>query len=733
MVWRRLRCASQREEGLIRKSPEPQGRTNGRSREVAALLAAARAVLENRAFADAARAVLGACKTILGADAGLVAVCAAGGKGIEVALLDPGSLDLNSAADLPAPLRRLSARASKVGRTVFANDLSKSTSNMPPPGRRSVPESALLAPIIIAGDVAGLVGLINKPGGFSAADSRLVEVFAEMAAVAMLNSRTVNGLEKNRNALETEAREGATQLRQAEEKFKTLVENLPDVVARFDPHLRHLYVSPAVQRVTGRPSRDYVGKTNRELGMPSELVELWDAALRRVFATGRPERLEFTFPVPDGTRHFDCRLVPEPGPGDAIPSVLSVARDVTDRWFAYEAERRARTIADALREATVALTRSLDRETVLANLLDCLRRLVPFDRALVMILEEASRVSVRAIFDGNRVVPLPADERPEFEATDHPIVHGILTTGAPVLIRDVRAHPNWSLPTDRSSEVSWMGVPLFARGNVAGLFSLSKREADYFNEEHMKLAEAMASQASVAVENAVLFEQMQASTLRLRSLSRRLVEALESERRNIARELHDEAGQALTSLRFGLQLLETEIDEGGGVSGRVAELIQSTDAVIDGLHRLAADLRPASLDQLGLEAALRQYLRSAGSKFGLAIRFKARGFTSERLPTAVETALYRVIQEAMTNVVRHARATRVDVLAERRGDRVIVMVEDDGVGFEPDQVQRGDHFGLLGLRERADALGGTLTVESAPGAGTTVVVEVASADPHPDR
>jgi len=268
---------------------------------------------------------------------------------------------------------------------------------------------------------------------------------------------------------------------------------------------------------------------------------------------------------------------------------------------------------------------------------------------------------------------------------------------------------------------------------VAGLFSLSKREAGYFNEDHVRLAEAMSSQASVAVENAVLFEQMQASAVRMRSLSHRLVEAQESERRHIARELHDEAGQSLASLRFGLRLLEREIDEGGNAAGRVAELMQRTDAVIDGLHRLAADLRPPSLDPLGLEAALREYSRSAGSKFGLAVRFKARGFTSERLPMAVETALYRVVQEAMTNVVRHARATRVDVMAERRGDRVLVMVEDDGVGFEPHQVQRGEHLGLLGLRERAEALGGTLTLESAPGAGTTVVVEVPSADPHPDR
>ncbi|HEV8580100.1 MAG TPA: GAF domain-containing protein [Thermoanaerobaculia bacterium] len=567
----------------MRKSPQPPGKKNDHSGEVAALLAAARAVLENRAFADAARAVLGACKTILGADAGLVV--AADGKGFDVTLLDSGSLELSSATGLPAPLRRLSARASK-GRTVFANDLSKSTAKRSPPGRRAIPESALLAPIIIAGDVAGLLGLINKPRGFSAGDCELAEVFAEMIAVAMLR---------------------------------------------------------------------------------------------------------------------------------------------------YEAEQRAQTVADALREATVALTRSLDRETVLTTLLDRLRRMVPFDRASVMLVEEASRVSVRAVFDGDRVVPLTPEVRPEFDPTDHPIVHGILTTGAAVLIPDVRAHPEWSLPTDRSSEASWMGIPLFARGEVAGLVSLSKREPGYFNDEHVRLAEAMSSQASVAVENAVLFEQMQASTVRMQALSRRLVEVQESERRNIARELHDEAGQVLVSLRYGLRLLEREIDQGGSVTERVAELVQRTDAVIDSLHRLAADLRPVSLDHLGLEAALRQYSRSAGSELGLAVRFKSRGFTSARLPAVVETDLYRVVQEAMTNVVRHARATRVDVLVEHRGDRVMVMVEDDGVGFAPDQVQRGDHFGLLGIRERAEALGGTLAVESAPGAGTTVVVEVPSADPHPDR
>ncbi len=717
----------------MRKPPEPQGKTNGRSREVAALLAAARVVLENRAFADAATPLLEACKAILGAEAGFLAVTSPGGKGLQVVCLDPGGLELDASAGLPEPLGRLCARAIKGLRAVNAKSLAKGAAQASPAGGRATPENALVVPVIIADEVAGLVGLINRPGGFSAADSRLAEVFAEMAAVAMLNSRTINGLRKDRNGLAKEVREGATHLRQAEEQFRTLVENLPDIVARFDPHLRHLYASPAAERVIGRPTQDFVGKTNREMGLPPELVEVWDAALRRVFATGRPERLDFAVPTLDGTRYYDCRLVPEKGPRGATHSVLSVARDVTHRWLAHESERHARTVADALREATLALTRSLDRETVLATLLDRLRGLVPFDRASVMVLEEASRVSVRAIFNGDHVVPLAAEERPAFDPADHPIVNGILTTGTAVLIPDVRTRPDWSLPTDHSVEASWMGVPLFARGSVAGLFALSKREADYFNEEHVKLAEAMSSQASVAVENAILFEQMQASTARLQALSRRLVEVQESERRAIARELHDEAGQALASLRFGLRLLEREAKGGESVTERVAELMERTDALIEGLHRLAADLRPPSLDPLGLEAALREYSRSAGAKFGLTVRFKAHGFTGERLPTAVETALYRMVQEAMTNVARHARATRVDILAERRGGRVLVMVEDDGAGFDPEKVRTGDHFGLLGLRERAEAMGGTLAVESSPGAGTTVVVEVSDADSHPDR
>jgi signal transduction histidine kinase len=408
------------------------------------------------------------------------------------------------------------------------------------------------------------------------------------------------------------------------------------------------------------------------------------------------------------------------------------AKDLDRGHLALAAERRRRTIAEALRVATVRLTRSLHRETVLATLLECLRELVPFDRAAVMLVEEeGARLSVRVVFDGERVSALPLGARPTIDPSDHPALREVLANSAAVVLPGPGAAGTPAAVA--APEGSWLGVPLFVRGVVAGVFTLSRNEPTPFDEEHARVAEALASQASVAVDNAVLFEQMEQSKARLQTLSRRLVEAQERERRHIARELHDEAGQALAALRFGLRLLEREVGGGSTVTARVAELLRTTDAVIEGLHRLAGDLRPASLDHVGLDAALRQYALSTAATYGLEVRFKARGFGAERLPSAVETAIFRIVQEAVTNVVKHARAKRVDVLLEHRGDRVLAMVEDDGAGFDPEAAQDSQRFGLLGVRERAEALGGTLLVESAPGAGTTLVVEVDTADPHPDR
>ena len=157
-----------------------------------------------------------------------------------------------------------------------------------------------------------------------------------------------------------------------------------------------------------------------------------------------------------------------------------------------------------------------------------------------------------------------------------------------------------------------------------------------------------------------------------------------------------------------------------------------TDTVLEELHRLAMNLRPAALDHLGLVAALEQHMNRLNSD-KLSIQFKAVGFRNVRLAPDVETSLYRIVQEALTNVVRHAQASVVGILLERRGDRVMLFVEDDGIGLSNNDVKQTEHLGLVGMRERAEMLGGSLTVESVPGKGTSIIAEVPNVHSDPNH
>ena len=152
--------------------------------------------------------------------------------------------------------------------------------------------------------------------------------------------------------------------------------------------------------------------------------------------------------------------------------------------------------------------------------------------------------------------------------------------------------------------------------------------------------------------------------------------------------------------------------------------MQLTDRVSEDLHRLAMNLRPVSLDRYGLVPALRQYFEVFQRQTGLDVEFVDVGIESQRLGPEVETALYRVTQEALTNVARHTQAKRVNIILERRQDRAIAIVEDNGLGFDVDEALRCGRLGLLGMRERLEMLGGNLTIESGPGTGTTVFAEV---------
>jgi PAS domain S-box-containing protein len=223
-----------------------------------------------------------------------------------------------------------------------------------------------------------------------------------------------------------------------------------------------------------------------------------------------------------------------------------------------------------------------------------------------------------------------------------------------------------------------------------------------------------------------LTERKEAEAERARTeLLTRLVFAQEDERRRISREMHDRFGEQLTALARRVDMLKQSCAE----SPELQASVEALDAVSQELDRavdhLVWELRPTALDDLGLRAALSNYLQDWSKRVSISAELHTVGLLDDRLPPDAETALYRIAQEALTNVAKHARASNVDVILERRADHVLLIVEDNGVGFEPSSLEnQSQGFGLLGMQERAALMGATIEIESAAGGGTTILVRM---------
>ncbi|MBA3566973.1 MAG: GAF domain-containing protein [Actinobacteria bacterium] len=255
-------------------------------------------------------------------------------------------------------------------------------------------------------------------------------------------------------------------------------------------------------------------------------------------------------------------------------------------------------------------------------------------------------------------------------------------------------------------------VPLLVGARPIGVIVAHDKEgeAPRFSDDDLRLAEIFASRAAVAVD---LSERVARDALR------RVVEAQELERRRLARELHDQTGQELTSVLLGLKAVE----EAKSDAERAKALAAVREQVVETLHdvrRLAVELRPKALDDFGLAAALERLRDIFSEQTGMRVDLESR--IRDRLPPDVETALYRIVQEALTNIVKHAQANAVSIVLARKAGAVTALIEDDGRGFNHDG--SGEGLGLLGMGERLALLGGRLKVESRPGAGTTIVAEV---------
>jgi PAS domain S-box-containing protein len=545
----------------------------------------------------------------------------------------------------------------------------------------------------------------------------------------------------------TERIRAEQELIQTNELLERYFSSIDTLIAYMDRDFNFIRVNEAYAKSAEYSVEYFLDKNHFELYPHAEN----QAIFQRVVDTGEPYVVfEKPFEYPDypewGVTYWDWSLQPVKRPDGFVEGLVLSMVDVTGRKRAEielarqnqellvlsRVEHELREFAESLAQSTISLTSSLELEQVLVTILEQIHRAIPFTAGDI-ILKEGHSFRIAGILNRRETRDAwPAADK-SHSLDDFPLLDQMFSTLQPLLISEADGTADWQQRVGLEWVRSYLGAPLVAAGQVFGIINLHSDRPGAFDQRTVQKLMAYTAPAATAMQNAWLFDQVRSSREHLQALSRRLVEIQEGERRYIASELHDEVGQALTGLTLGLQIVERRAEDPQAVRAEVSEMNRMLENVLEDLHRLAMDLRPASLDHLGLAAALRQHIAMVNEKYGLVAQFEMLG-SPERLPDELEIAFYRIVQEALNNVIRHARAKRVDVVLDRRANDLVLIIEDDGIGFDPQTtLEKSERLGLFGMRERAEMLGGKLIIESAPGQGTTLLVEVPYGNTHSDR
>jgi signal transduction histidine kinase len=403
------------------------------------------------------------------------------------------------------------------------------------------------------------------------------------------------------------------------------------------------------------------------------------------------------------------------------PQAAGISPDAVEKARLLEdTERRTRELT-ALLEVSRVVASSLDLNQVLGAILDQLGSIVEHTGSAVLILRDSELEFV----DQRSIAGYRTHIGARLRVDDAPTLWRAISSGETVIIDDVRSDDRMAadyrsiVTSGGVSELpplqvlrSWMGVPLTLKDQAIGMLTISHVVPAHFNAADAHLARAFADHAAIAIQNARLFEQAQ------------LGAALE-ERQRLARELHDSVSQALYGIALGARTARTLLDRDPPSAVEPVDYVLSLAEVgLAEMRALIFELRPESLENEGLNAAIRKHVEAVQARHGVHVDFLP--CEEPDLPLAVKEAVYRIAQESLTNVVKHSQATQVRVRLASTGAGLELEVADNGAGFDT----AGDfpgHLGLRSMRERAEKSGGRLEISSQAGVGTRVIATFAVA------
>jgi signal transduction histidine kinase len=389
---------------------------------------------------------------------------------------------------------------------------------------------------------------------------------------------------------------------------------------------------------------------------------------------------------------------------------------------------QARSLRQRVRDLTLLhgignrVARTLDLEDVLETAVESLQSSFGYDSVVILTRPaESDHLTARAAA-GKHADILPENHT---QTLTEGLIGWTASHGESVLVNDVEADPRYvNHYPDWVSTQSELCVPIQAGDDVVGVLDVQSDRLDAFSEADRRTLETLAGQIGVAMENARLYQAERAARDQLRDLVSYIQSAQEDERTHIAREILDEFGQLMAALQMDLTWLRQRLNEDQtALADKTRKSSTIVDQSIQVVQRLSSELRPSVLDHFGLAAAVRWQADAFAERTGITPQLRL-DVDADLVEPDLATALFRILQEAMSNVALHAEATQVFIRLRTDEQRVALIVQDNGRGIRPEEADGAHSLGLVGMRERARALDGDVNIDGIPGHGTTVTATI---------